>query len=88
MSDWGAFYRSCRGAFVIDSSSQPIEITEWRIWFAEIATDAQSKTTTLVDFLIAKTRLLDRLRGQLNSRQEKALLRMFREGPKRIPGRT
>lgn len=32
-------------------------------------------------FLIAKTRLLDRLRGQINDRQEKALLRVFAEGP-------
>lgn len=34
-----------------------------------------------LDFLIAKTRLFDRLRGQLNRRQEKALLRVMREGP-------
>jgi len=36
----------------------------------------------MVEFLIDKTKLLDRLNGQLNERQEKALLRMFREGPK------
>jgi Fic family protein len=30
--------------------------------------------------------LLDRLRGQLNSRQEKALLRMLREGPEGFKG--
>jgi Fic family protein len=40
----------------------------------------------LVEFLIEKTRLLDRLRGQLNSRQEKALLRMLREGPEGFKG--
>lgn len=34
----------------------------------------------LVDFLIGKTRLYDRLRGQINLRQQKVLERMFREG--------
>jgi hypothetical protein len=33
-----------------------------------------------VEFLIDKTKLLDRLKGRLNARQEKALLCMFREG--------
>jgi Fic family protein len=33
-----------------------------------------------VEFQIDKTKLLDRLKGQLNPRQEKVLLRMFREG--------
>jgi len=30
--------------------------------------------------------LLDRLKGQLNARQEKVLLRMFREGPEGFKG--
>ncbi|MFT3752554.1 MAG: hypothetical protein QM800_06635 [Paludibacter sp.] len=34
-----------------------------------------------MDFLLAKTKLLDQLRDQLNERQEKALLRMMKEGP-------
>jgi len=39
-----------------------------------------------VEFLIAKTKLLDRLRGHINERQQKALLRMFREGPEGFKG--
>jgi len=39
-----------------------------------------------VEFLIEKTKLLDRLRGKLNSRQEKALVRVFREGPHGFEG--
>src|SRR3546814_18419780 len=39
-----------------------------------------------IHFLIDKTRLLDRLRGEINERQEKALLRMFREGPDGFAG--
>ncbi|MBX3328416.1 MAG: hypothetical protein U0223_19220 [Nitrospira sp.] len=42
--------------------------------------DAQRYTQRLIDFLIEKTKLYDRLRDQLNPRQEKALARMFREG--------
>jgi Fic family protein len=39
-----------------------------------------------MEFLIDKTKLLDRLSGQLNDRQQKALLRMFREGPAGFKG--
>jgi Fic family protein len=39
-----------------------------------------------VEFIIAKAKLLDRLRDQINERQEKALLRMFREGPEGFKG--
>ena len=39
-----------------------------------------------MEFLIDKTKLLDRLKGRLNARQEKALLRMFREGPEGFRG--
>src|SRR6185437_16310310 len=48
--------------------------------------EAQRRTIAHVDFIIDKTRLLDRLRGQLNERQEKALLRMLREGPEGFKG--
>jgi Fic family protein len=48
--------------------------------------EAQARTITRIRFLIDKTRLLDRLRGQINERQEKALLRMFREGPDGFAG--
>ena len=40
----------------------------------------------LIEFILDKTRLLQRLRGQLNERQEKALLRVLREGPEGFKG--
>ena len=46
----------------------------------------QRRTEARVEFLIDKTRLLDRLRGQLNERQEKVLLRVLREGPEGFKG--
>lgn len=57
------------------------ELTEWLTWFAGAGLEAQRGTLTLVEFLIGKTREMDRLRGQLNPRQEKALRRMFEAGP-------
>jgi Fic family protein len=48
--------------------------------------ETQRRTITQVEFLIAKTKLLDRLRGQINERQQKALVRMFREGPEGFKG--
>ena len=62
------------------------ELTPWLAWFAGIGIEAQRRTAARVEFLIDKTRLLDRLRGQLNERQEKALLRMLREGPEGFKG--
>lgn len=56
-------------------------IDEWLEWFSGIALAAQQRTLDRVHFLLAKTRLLDRLRGRINARQEKGLLRMFAEGP-------
>ena len=58
------------------------DITEWLVWFAAIALEAQRRSVAQVELIIAKTKLLDRLRGQISERQQKALLRMFREGPR------
>jgi Fic family protein len=70
----------------LEAANKNNEITEWLCWFATTAIEAQRRTIARVEFLIAKTRLLDRLRGQLNDRQEKALLRMLREGPDGFKG--
>ncbi len=71
---------------VLEASNKKNEITNWLLWFAGVAIEAQRRTIATVEFLIDKTKLLDRLRGQLNERQEKALLRMFREGPEEFRG--
>ena len=67
-------------------ASRSNEVTGWLAWFAGIAIEAQQRTIARVEFMIDKTRLLDRLRGQLNPRQEKALMRMLREGPDGFKG--
>jgi Fic family protein len=65
----------------LEEANKHNEITAWLAWFAGAAIEAQYRTTALVEFLIDKAKLLDRLRGQLNQRQEKVLLHMLREGP-------
>lgn len=70
----------------LEAANKQNESTSWLAWFAAIAIEAQQSTTALVEFLIEKTKLLDSLGGQLNNRQEKALLRMFREGPHGFKG--
>jgi Fic family protein len=70
----------------LEAANKGNELTAWLTWFAETAIEAQQRTIAGVEFVIEKTRLLDRLRGQLNPRQEKALLRMLREGPEGFQG--
>jgi Fic family protein len=70
----------------LEAANKDNEVTPWLAWFAGVAIEAQRRTEARVEFLIDKTRLLDRLRGQLNERQEKALLRMLREGPDGFKG--
>ena len=67
-------------------ANRRIVVTEWLTWFADVALQAQRHSIALVEFAIAKRKLLDRLRGKINSRQEKALLRMLQEGPEGFKG--
>ena len=64
----------------LELNSQKNEITPWLVYFAETILNAQNYSLNMVDFLIEKTKLYDRVRGQLNERQEKAVERLFREG--------
>ena len=70
----------------LEAANKENETTRWLMSFAAVIIEAQRRTIALVEFLIDKTKLLDRLKGQLNPRQEKALLRMFREGPEGFRG--
>lgn len=64
----------------LEQANQSNEITPWLIYFAELVISAQAHTIRLIEFLILKTKLYDRLRGQLNERQKKVIARMFAEG--------
>src|SRR5207244_3302871 len=54
----------------LEAANKGHKITKWLAWFAGVAIEAQRRTADLVEFLIDKTKLLDRLRDQINQRGE------------------
>ena len=70
----------------LEAANKQTEITGWLTWFAGITIEAQRRTLAMIEFLIGKAKLFERLRGQMNERQEKALVRMFKEGPDGFKG--
>ena len=71
----------------LEAANQSNEVTDWLAWFAGIAIEAQHRTLAQVEFTIDKAKLFAKLQGELNARQQKALARMFREGPQGFTGR-
>jgi Fic family protein len=71
---------------MLERSNKSNEITDWLVYFAETIITSLAESQSWVEFLIEKTRMFDRLRGHLNERQEKVILRMTREGPKGFQG--
>ena len=70
----------------LEAGNKRTEISGWLAWFAGITIEAQRRTLAMIEFLIDKAKLFARLRGQMNERQEKALVRMFKEGPDGFKG--
>ena len=70
----------------LKAASNSLDISEWLAWFAAIVLEAQQHTLMYIDFIVHKAELLNRVRDQLNARQEKVLLRMLREGPAGFTG--
>lgn len=64
----------------LENNNKDMRVSNWLKYFAGVIMDAQGYTMELIQFLIAKAKLYDGIRGKLNPRQEKALIRMFREG--------
>lgn len=56
------------------------EVTTWLVWFGGVAVEAQRRTTSFLELLLFKSKVFAALADKLNPRQERALLRMFREG--------
>jgi Fic family protein len=79
---WAYTIERSRKAYytALERNNNDLEITEWLTYFAQTILDAQTNTIKRLDFYLAKAKLYEKLRGQLNERQEKAIARMFREG--------
>src|ERR1700726_4645306 len=54
----------------LERANRRNDITQWLVWFAATAVEAQRRSIAQVEFIIAKAKLLDRLRGQINERQQ------------------
>ncbi|MBL8964543.1 MAG: Fic family protein [Phycisphaeraceae bacterium] len=70
----------------LEAANKGTDLTDWLAWFAGIGLEAQQRTLVQVEFLIDKTKLLDKFRGTLNERQQKVLIRMLNEGPEGFKG--
>jgi Fic family protein len=70
----------------LERCNRTLEVDHWVEFFAEVILQAQEETMTLLYFLIAKSKMLTTLSGELNPRQEKVLLRIFAEGPSGLKG--
>lgn len=72
---------SRRGYYdALEAANKSNAITPWLKWFAVTVIDAQRTTQAKVDYVLEKTKLLDRIKDKLNARQSKVMLRMLREG--------
>jgi Fic family protein len=70
----------------LERCNRTTEIGQWIEFFADVVLQAQEESMHLLYFLIEKSKMLTSLSGQLNPRQEKALLRVFTAGPKGFKG--
>jgi Fic family protein len=64
----------------LEYANKSNEISEWLIYFAKTILAAQDYTKKMIQFLVQKTKLYDKIKGQLNIRQEKVIARLFQEG--------
>lgn len=63
-----------------------MQIQSWIEWFAQTALSAQQHALNLIGFTIRKTQILENIRGQVNDRQMKVLLRLFDAWPEDFSG--
>jgi len=56
------------------------DITPWIAYFVQMLLTAQEQAEALIQFTLGKAKLFDRVGGQLNERQLKALRRMLKAG--------
>ena len=70
----------------LEAASRSLEVTDWLLWFAAAVIEAQRRSLAQVEFILGKARLLERVRGKLNARQKKAVLRLFAAGPEGFTG--
>ena len=71
---------------MLEKNNKDLEISEWIIYFSNLMIDALDETSRYAEFLIEKTKCFDRFKGEFNSRQEKAINKLFEAGPNGFEG--
>ncbi len=64
----------------LEAAQRTNEITTWIKYFVETALAAEDDAENVIGFILFKTRLFDRFRGQINDRQGKVINRMLESG--------
>ncbi len=70
----------------LEKCNRALDVNGWVKFFAEASLQAQENSINQLYFLIEKSKMLSALSGEINERQEKALLRIFAEGPDGFKG--
>jgi Fic family protein len=64
----------------LERNNKSNDITDWLTSFGQAILDAQATSLRRLEFYLAKAKFYERMRGQMNDRQDKVIARMFREG--------
>lgn len=70
----------------LEFNNKDVKIHDWLVYFAKTVLAAQNNAQQMVDFLIRKTKLYEKVRDDLKPRQSKVIYRIFREGPAGFKG--
>ncbi|MFI2741623.1 Fic family protein [Zhouia sp. PK063] len=64
----------------LHENSNDLDVKEWLAYFCDMVLQAQAYTQRMIDFLIHKTHFFQKFDAEMNERQRKVVLRIFREG--------
>ncbi|MBU2627576.1 MAG: Fic family protein [Proteobacteria bacterium] len=70
----------------LNAQNKSNEITPYLTYFSKTILESQQAVVEKLNFLIVKTKFFDAHTGNINDRQKKVILRIFREGPKGFDG--
>lgn len=83
----GSFLRQRKAYYrALEAASRRLDATDWLLWFAAATIEAARRSEDRIAFVLDKARLLRGVEARLNTRQMKALLRMFEAGPEGFIG--
>jgi len=70
----------------LGTCNRSLDAGKWVSFFSEVLVQSQEESLLQINFLMAKSQLMNQLKGKINDRQERVLLRMFREGVEGFSG--